>query len=331
MRMSGLVLLAMIISFVGCSAGWTYWNEHIDAETRAQIKSMNERVIDALYENDPRKLEALLSDKLKEKAGSQLSDFVIKAHEAFRTKEYSLLDECSTRNTAVGSVATVRNGISGENDYKVNFEVINKETYLSFILSDGKANNALLTCVYGKYGDEWKLNILQIGDYSFFGKNAIAFFKQGVSNYENGNLIDAVDDIEMAKRTALPANQVLHYQMESKIKDFETKLLSEASAKFPLPMKIAEVGTSPEIYGVRPFPMNEGVYPMVIYVSKISLQDTIALKKENEELKKSIGKIFPGIDKGKKFVFFQAYNEIPDGKKKTRNYGFVMRLNEVNN
>jgi hypothetical protein len=63
---------------------------------------------------------------------------------------------------------------------------------------------------------------------------------------------------------------------------------------------------------------------MVAYLSKINLKDTVALKNENEELKKVIVNIFPGIEKGKKYVFFQAYNEIPNGKTPVNHYGFAL-------
>jgi hypothetical protein len=55
----------------------------------------------------------------------------------------------------------------------------------------------------------------------------------------------------------------------------------------------------------------EGVFPMVYYKSTIKLQDTAALRKENENIKKVIGKAIPGIDQDKKYVFYDAHNEWP--------------------
>ena len=48
-----------------------------------------------------------------------------------------------------------------------------------------------------------------------------------------------------------------------------------------------------------------------------------------DSLKKVIGKIFPGIEKDKKYVFFQAHNEIPDGKTPVEHFGFVLKSSEL--
>ena len=319
------LLLIGLIFLSSCSVGTGNWNDHIDAESRAQIKTLNDKMIDALHDNNPQKLREIFSDKLKEKSGADLDAFVSKVHESFESTKYSLLDEYLTNGSAVGTTAIVFKGVSGEYDYKINYEPQTKETYISLVINDGIAHKVLLTCIYGKYGDDWKLNVLKIGDYSYFGKNAVDFYKQAKTNYASGNLIDAADDIAMVQRTAAPAEQLFQYQKEDEMKEFATKVMTEANSKFPLPMKIADVKTNPQVYNISPKVMRDGIFPMVTYISKIDLKDTVALKKENEELKKVIGTIFPGIEKGKKFVFFQAYYEVPNGNTPTEHYGFVLR------
>jgi hypothetical protein len=272
-------------------------------------------------------LKEIFSDKLKEKVGSDWETFTTKAGKFLVSQKFTLLDEYKT-NGEIGTNTSVFKGVSGENDYKVNFEVLNKETYVSLLLNEGIANTILLTCIYGKYGEEWKLNNLQVGAYSFFGKNAIDFYKQAKVNYEKGNLIDAVDDIVMVQQTAAPAAKLFQYQKNEEMKIFATKVYTEANKQFPLPMKVEAIKTNPQIYSITPKPMNEGVFPMVAYISKIDLKDTVALKRENEELKKVIGTLFPGIEKGKKFIFFQAYNEIPNGKTPVEHYGFALVSSE---
>ncbi len=310
---------------IGCSIGGTNWNEHIDAESRDQIKTHNDKIVEALNENDSKKLITVFSDQLKAKTNAQdLETFVKTAHEAVPTKEYSLLDEYLTQKSSVGSIATVFKGVSGEYDYSVNYEVLTKDSYVSLVKIGGPEGEVLLTCIYGKYENDWKLNVLRIGEYSYFGKNAIDFYKQAKTNYASGNLIDAANNMEVAKKIGLPGENYFHYQKETEIKDFATKVFSEANAKFPMPMKISEIETHPQIFKVSPKPISEGIFPMVTYISKIDLKDTVALKKENEELKKIIGTIFPGIEKGKKYVFFQAYNDIPSGNTPTEHYGFAL-------
>ena len=54
-----------------------------------------------------------------------------------------------------------------------------------------------------------------------------------------------------------------------------------------------------------------------------NLNDTVALKIENEKIKKEIGQIFFGLDKEKEYIYYQAYNEMPDGKKLVHLYNFI--------
>ena len=184
MKKTNYFFLIGLMLLIGCSVGTTNWNDHIDAESRAQIKSLNDKMIEAFHENNPQKLKEIFSDKLKEKTGADLDAFVAKVHGSFESTNYSLLDEYKTNTTAVGSVGTVFKGISGEYDYKVNFESLTKDTYISLVINDGIANKVLLTCIYGKYDDGWKMNVLKIGDYSYFGKNAVDFYKQAKTNFQ---------------------------------------------------------------------------------------------------------------------------------------------------
>ena len=327
MRKITLLLFGLTLLF-GCSVGSENWNDHIDAESRAQIKILDEKIIEALSENNPQKLKELFSDELKKKSGNETDAFVDKVHESFKAKTYSLLDEYLAINSAMGTTATTMKGVSGKYDYKINYPVLTKETYISLLFDSGGGNQHLVTAIYGKYGNDWKLNVLKIGDYSFFGKTAVDFFNQAKENYEKGNLIDAAIGVIMLQRTASPADKIFEYQNIQVMTEFAQKVMAEANTKFALPKTIKELKTNPQILNITPKPMAEGIFPMVGYLSKISLKDTVALKRENDELKKVIGSIIPGIEKGKKYVFFQAYNEIPNGKTPVESYGFILNTLE---
>lgn len=324
-KISMLLLFGLILLF-GCSVSSENWNDHIDAKSRAKIKVLDDKIIEALHENNPQKLKELFSDELKRNSGNQIDAFVEKIHGSFKTKNYTILDEYLASNPAIGTTGTAMKGISGEYDYKISYPVLTKETYISLLLDNGVGNKHLVTCIFGKYGSDWKLTVLKIGDYSFFGKNAIDFYKQAEENYKRGNLVDAANDIVMINQTATPADDVFHYQNAEAMSAFANKVWAEVNNKFVFPIKVNEIKTSPQILNVTPTPMAEGIYPTVGYLSKIALDDTIALKRENEDLRKVIGDIFPGIEKGKKYIFFKAYNEIPNGKDLTKSYGFVFNI-----
>lgn len=314
------------VLLAGCTptVGSANFNDHIDGDSRAKIAILNNRVIAAMRANSPAELKALFAPEALSNTAVELDGFVTATHSALTDSKFTPLDEYLIRGTATGATATVTKGTVGEYAYKLDYPAVTNETYLSLLLNDSKANRLLLTCVYGKYGEEWKLTALKAGTYSFFGKTAVDFLNQAKANYSAGNLMDAANDIAMVRSTAAPAGGIFHYHAEDAMGAFVTKVSAELSARFPLPKKMETLKTGPQVFNIAPVAMAEGIYPTVKYLTTISLTDTVALKKENEQLKAVIGTVFPGLDKNKKYVFFKAYNQIPDGKTEVKNYGFVL-------
>ena len=308
---------------MSCSVNTANFNDHIDPKEREIIKTLDDKIIDALAQNNTAKLKEVFSEDLQKKSGPDLEQFVAMVQDLFKEKNYTILDEYLENSSAIGTTAVTTKGMS-EEDYKIKFPVLTKETYISLLVNNGSHKSQLLTCIYGKFGSEWKLTVLRVGDYSFFGKTAIDFYKQAKINYEQGKLIDAANDIMMARKTARPADDNFHYQNEEKMSAFADKILQEANAKFLFPIKVGQIKTNPQILNFSPTPMTEGIFPTVAYLSQINLKDTVALKKENDELQKMIGILLPGIDKGKKYVFFRAYNEVSGGKISNDSYGFIL-------
>jgi hypothetical protein len=104
--------------------------------------------------------------------------------------------------------------------------------------------------------------------------------------------------------------------------------MKEVNTKFTFPLTLDNIDTKPKVFRIFPEMINEGFFPMVYYLSDINIKDTTALKIENEKVKQEVGRLFTGIDKDKKFVFYWAFNEIPDGKKLVEHYGFIDKRTE---
>lgn len=319
------LLIGTLLS--GCTAhvDSANFNDHITADTRTEIAELNKRVVAAIRADNPAELKTLFAPEALSGSGTGLDGFVAATHDALTDSKLTILDEYLTHNTATGMTGTVTKGTTGEYAYKLNYPVTTNETHLSLLLNDRKADQLLLTCVYGKYGKAWKLTVLKAGIYSYFGKTAVDFLRQAEANQKAGRLLDMATDIAMVRNTAAPAEGVFHYHTEDAMGAFVTKASAELSARFPLPQKIAAVTTGPQVFNIAPIAMAEGIYPTVKYLTRINLADTVALKGEYEQLKAVVGTVFPGLDKGKKYVFFKAYNQIPDGKSAVKNYGFVLR------
>ncbi len=217
-------------------------------------------------------------------------------------------------------------GNSDDNDYVFTFQSPNKDSYVSLLLLNSFGNQFLLAAAYGKYQNEWKLNLLKFGQYSFFGKTSSDYFRLTQANSKKSYLIDAVNNISLSSALLRPADSYFQFLKEKEIKEFGDSLLQEVNAKYQFPITLSNVDTKPQVFRIFPQVIKEGFFPMVYYHTDINLKDTIALKLENLKVRKEVDSIFTGIDKDKQFVFYWAFNEIPDGKKLVEHYGFIDSL-----
>jgi hypothetical protein len=65
---------------------------------------------------------------------------------------------------------------------------------------------------------------------------------------------------------------------------------------------------------------------MIYYLTNVNLKDTVAIKKENETIRKVIGKTITGIDQENKYVFYSAFNEWPTGVKTVEHFDMKQKL-----
>lgn len=325
-----LLIFLVALTLQSCNVGTSssLKNERIHKEKREEIKILNDKLFKGIMNNDITGVKALMADKLIEKDGSEIEKSIKYINSSFKSGSYKILDEYYVTNSTTGLNNTLVSDVSGDNGYVLNYQAMNDDMYVSLLLPTGINNDLLITVIYGKYNDQWKINILQFGQYSLFKKTAPDYYKLAQESYRRSYLIDAVNYITLANQCLNPANEIFKYKKEKEITDFYAKLIKEANTKYTLPMTIENIDTKPKIFRIFPQITNEGFFPMVYYLSSIDLKDTKALKNENEKVKIEVSKLFKGIDKDKKNVFYAAFNEIPDGKKSIDHYGFVDKLKE---
>lgn len=322
------ITIVIYFLFQSCGSGvsGTWTNEHIDKNKQEQIKVLNDKLFKAIINNDAAGVKALMSDQLIENAGADLDKLINQASTAFKADKYRILEAYNIQNSSPNMMNTLPSDASGDNDHVISFQAMNKEMYVSLLLPEGMNNELLITAIYGNYNNEWKLNILQFGQYSLFKKTAPDYYKLAKESYGQSYLIDAVNYISLSKQCLRPANNTFQYLKEKEINEFYEQLMKEVNTKYTFPMTLENIDTKPKIFRIFPEMINEGFFPMVYYVSEINLKDTTALKIENNKVKKEVGRLFTGIDKNKKFVFYKTANEVPDGTKAVEQYGFVDQL-----
>jgi hypothetical protein len=330
---SVLLILSLIILLQSCkskdSGAWV--NGDIDSGIRTQISDLNKKLFKGIMANDINAVKALLSPQLIKHAKKSIDTVIANSSMVYNARDYDVLDEYYTKSVYKNRLDTLLSRKDNIYDHTINFHAVNAETYASLLVSKDKPVNCLIFVVYGKYGDTWKINILQIGQYSINNKTAPDYYKEAMDNYNSGDLVDAVNMMQITSQLAEPVGSYFAYRNVNAMKGSFDKILADANDKFKFPLVIDGVSTKPQIFSLSPQIVedieHQGVFPMIKYRSAIKLTDTAALRVENTAIQKIIGTIFKGIDKNKDNILYQAYDQIPDEKNPNpKHYGFIQNL-----
>lgn len=321
LKLSGFLLL--VFALQSCTEKSGSWkNEKIKAGKRQDLHKLSDQVFTALKANDLGQVKLFMSKELIENTytprqveliSNSLSDY-----------GYNLLDEYYVVNKYIDA-DTINAGGNGINSYDLYYPGTAREMYIAFFIQATGNNKSIISTIYAKYNYGWKLSDLDMAPFTINDKTAPELFKLAKEEYDKKYLIDAVNTMALASSCVSPTS-IWHYPDEGDIREFYSKILNEANEKYKFPFVLSGVSTRPMIIKVYNETNDYGSYPMVYYMSHISLKDTNAIRKENIEVKKEIGKVMPGIDKDNKYVFYDAFNERPTGKKAVDHFDMVDKL-----
>lgn len=321
--LQSVYFLLIILTFQSCAdtdKPGTYKNSAIKSSKREDFHKLNDQLFEALKANQPEVAKNFMSKDLMDDNSVNRTVELI----SLRTKggKYSLLDEYYSKDEKEPSGLIFNADATGEDAYTIDYrQADTKENYAALMVVPKNAQEQwLITAIYGKYNYGWKLNKLDLGAYKINGKTAPEQFKLAKEKYKKSYWIDAVNAMSSAEQCFRPSTS-WKYASENAMNKFYYKVVQEVNGKYTFPFTINQLQTKPKIFRIftQVIP-DEGTFPMIYYVSSISLKDTLALKKENEQLKKVIGKVLPGIDQDKKYVLYSAFNGFPDGRKVTQHY-----------
>ncbi len=318
-------LLVFLVAFTlqCCKLGSseTLRNAHIDKNTKEQIKILTDRLFSAITTDDASTTSTILSQRLREDNIEFRKTFAL-AHASFSAQSYRMLDEYHIKVPSTNNDLSLTSGKSGDDDYSIDY-AFQQETYVALFLPNGLNNDFLITAIYTKNDDQWLLEALEFGQYGLFGKTAPEYYNAATVFYAKGYLVDALSNMELANLCLQPANNLWKYNKETEILEFSDKLKNEMNTKYPFPYSLDNVEGKPQIFRIHAGLLDDGFYPIVYYLTGISLEDTPALEIEYKNVKTEVNRIFTGINKDKKYIFYRAYNEIPDGERQVEHVGFV--------
>jgi hypothetical protein len=297
-----------------------YKNDHIEKEKRDLIKKLNDRLIQSIKNNNIESIKSIMSDQLLQITGTKIDSTISQVSAYFTTSSYSILDEFDIHNTEENNSSSI-----SSNDFTIHFIALNKDVYVSLLDIKDSIRDILVTAIYGNYSGKWKLNILQFGRYKLFGRDALYYYGLSKSDFEQSYLMNAVVHMLIAKELSKPVNNYSAYLLQPEMEKLDHKIIQAVEDKYKFPLVFEDIKTKPSFFKIRNYVSYSESYPVMQYLSSISLSDTLALKTEYEILKKEVYKTFTGLNKNK-HVLFQAFNEIPNDGHNAKAYGFLDTL-----
>jgi len=310
-----LFFLFALIALQGCVEKPGYYvNGQINEGQRDDFHAMNARVLKHLKTNSMDTLSFDLSKDLIDYPGTLRQMELISNQ--LKANDYSLLDEYYVvkDTTNVDSTVRIASPEKGENAYKLAFTGQAGETYVALFLPKTGSNKYLISIEYYKYDYGWKVCSLDLGQYSINNKTAPEYYETAKQEFIKNYLANAVFNLQMAN-VCLRPSEIWQYPMTTKIANHYGDVVTKVNALYKFPLVLAQVPTHPKLFSIMTRTINDETYPAVFYISTIKLADTIGLRKENENIKKIIGTLIPGIDKDKKALVYSAYNEMPSAEK----------------
>jgi len=297
-----------------------------DAEIKSSIQSdfhqRNQDLFKLLKQGDVNGLKNYESGEMVDNPG--ISRMVERVGNHLKSEDYTLLDEYYVVNKFKGE-DTLSSGRKDINKYKLFYNTENQEMYLSFFIPKKGDNKWLITAIWSKYSYGWKLSSLDLGKYTINGKTAPELLEFAKQEYAKHYLVNATNIISLASQCSSPA-EIWRYEQDAEIDSLNGKLTAEANEKISFPYTLASIPTQPKIVSIFNQDAGDGAYPAIYYITHLKLSDTAAIKRENESIKKIIGKAIPGIDKDKKLLFYSAFNEMPSSARGVQRFDMVQKI-----
>jgi hypothetical protein len=310
-RIFNLIFIVVILS--GCSKNkpGIYKDNLIPSGTRSELHSFDDELLSALKKNVTEGLEMLMSQEYIDSRAERMKvceEISIRMKQA----DYSLMKEYYVFNPVVSGNVTVQERNLGIGNCDLTFNRGTQEMCVAFFTPKTASQKWLITAYIYKYDYGWKVNNLEISPYAENGKTAPELIAQAKELAKKSYWLDASNTASYAVKCIRPSG-CWKYVNEQEIIHYNGEALMAVSAHCKLPLIVNTLPTHPHIWRITIERTPEGAFPNINYTSDIKLYNTDELKKENDALGKIIGKLLPGVDKDKKYIYYTVYNKNAQG------------------
>jgi hypothetical protein len=329
-----LIVMIMLILTASCgvvkvqpAANLALENDEIDAALRQEIHSINDKVISIIQQNDLEAFSAYFvsgagDDTLKQ----QIKDVFPRMVNITQGKKFEEYADYYCKWQGEGNIPfTILPKDS--TDFRISIERANNEMFIILMNTSSEFNQFLLSTVYTKQDNAWKIYKSHISLFKVAEKNAVQWYEDALAGYDKGYLVPALFRLQMANSCLQPA-PFMKYDTEGKMADFVKQVQTETKAKYSFPIQLTSVKSQPVIYYIEPQFVQKKILPVIKYVTSYSKADTNKIESEAREMIPEIQKLFPGIAEGASHLVFKAFSEPPlDPAKVYESYGTLVEVN----
>ena len=321
------VLFFVLLLSQGCLKGQVIQkNAQIDPKVKATVTELNKQAYKAMSENNFGALSAMFTDTLKMSTGEDFEkQFLPNMARIMKGRTYKVFDEFYVRGTKPGDSSVFGSG-KGDNAYTTKIFVKSAETYMTMMIAGDSVNEIMLTLTWCNLKGKWQIYGITGEDYSLKKKTAIDLYNYALALDKKGYMMDATSIMGMSSHCAYPGGRVFSYTKFKEMAKYADTLTAHTKAKYPFPYTLDDVPTKPAVVNIHYQLDSADFIPMIVYQSVINVADTSATKKENLDIQQRIGKIFPGMDKVNKKLFYRVYNALPNGQNDPPYFGYVQKL-----
>lgn len=317
-------LLLFAVLFIITSCGNTPPGTEMSPE---EADRLNRQLVQALRRGDINGVKAMCSDSLLKSTGSNLDSLVLKAATIFADTAFTVLYANNIKHDVQKKIDSLRVFEGSDSAFVMNLPVFTPHQYISLLLLHNRVGSGfLVTSLYAYNGSAWTLGVLKAGPYSLAGRHAPVWFAEAKRRAAKGWIMDAVNYSSLAVQCLQPAGRMLQYDSEAEITAAYSRWMKELSQQYVLPYTLGNIRSNPAVFRIYPEISPEGFYPMVHYLSSISLSDSASIRLEYQQVRMEVARLFPGLNQDKEYIFFRVFNRIPEPGKESDYIAFVDRL-----
>jgi len=324
-----------IISFLMLSCNFnTFYiakNDSIPVVDREEIKKMAGKIYEDLVRNRREYILSISDSLLIRKMYVFDSDCKYLSFD--NEGNVKKLDEYLIKNTQYLNIDSV---CSDEHGYVFRFkpDILSYVYLLPLKLTDKKIT-CLLSLVFNKNGDIWKLSNLFIGGgyYAFNDHTAIDYYQFSKEAYKQGKLLSVYFYNQFILNSMYPALNYFHYKDEKNMTEFINKINTEVMYKKIFPLAIENVNYEPQILNVSTKLINgnihkKGLYSYIYCMSKIDIMDTVKIRRIASDINKVIDKYIPEVNNVNDSIGYRFYNySTSDIKQDDEHYTVFLPIN----